>query len=46
MSPVKMINYQCKYCGRRVCKSSKYVPLKTQCPKRPKGQPHVWARVS
>ncbi len=43
---VKIIRWQCKYCGAKVSKPSTSQPLKTQCPKRPKGQTHVWVRIS
>ena len=46
MKIVKIIHYQCKYCGKKVNKPSISVPLKTQCPKRPKGQTHVWVRIT
>lgn len=45
MAQAKIVHYQCKYCGKRAVKMSTSVPLKTQCPKRPKGQTHAWVKT-
>lgn len=46
MALKKPKRYQCKYCGNRRATMSGFSPLKTQCPRRPKGQTHVWERES
>lgn len=38
----KYVTKQCKYCGYRVTYLAKGIPPGVTCPKRGKGQPHVW----
>lgn len=38
----KLITKQCRYCGHRVTYLVHGMPPGTTCPKRGKGQPHVW----
>ena len=38
----KFVTRQCKYCGYRVTCLANSIPPGTTCPKRGKGQPHVW----
>lgn len=44
MAALKMITYQCRYCGRKTVKSSTQVPLKPGCSKAP-SKMHSWAKV-
>ena len=38
----KYVTKQCKYCGYRVTYLANGIPPGVTCPKRGKGQPHVW----
>lgn len=38
----KYVTKQCKYCGYRVTYLATGITPGTTCPKRGKGQPHVW----
>ena len=38
----KYVTKQCKYCGYRVTYLANGIPPGVTCPRRGKGQPHVW----